>query len=268
MANKRQALENPLVGLASSSSDSQLDKVRNDSRRARARAQVSIRSHVRQRVRIHEGAVRHQDNAGPGAERPAAGRQEQAESETGRARICGRIGSISASSPRQPVALSEEARNCWSQYPKTPIGCSSTLIGQSKTDTTQFMAAEALCRSNHTDRSRSSSPCFGYARQSWRTGFAGLGKSPNKSRLRKREIGGFKYIAATKAGDMTVDCLEGIMGELPEALDALQPRCFEDQLETVWGHGEDELGIPAKDLDFNFACLRKPSLNRCAAKVR
>lgn len=107
------------------------------------------------------------------------------------------------------------------------------------------MAAEALCRANHTDYRGLEPLLFALlwicARQSWRTAYAGLEKSPNKSRLRKREIGSFKYIAATKSGNRTEDCLEGIMGELPKPLNALQPRCLRissrrsgDTVRTGW----------------------------------
>ncbi|KAH6973864.1 hypothetical protein BKA56DRAFT_691125 [Ilyonectria sp. MPI-CAGE-AT-0026] len=48
---------------------------------------------------------------------------------------------------------------------------------------------------------------------------------------------------------MTVDCLEGIMCELPQPLDALQPRCLRISSRLFGDTVRTSLGIPAKDLD-------------------
>ncbi|KAG6237795.1 hypothetical protein E4U24_007384 [Claviceps purpurea] len=64
------------------------------------------------------------------------------------------------------------------------------------------------------------------ARQAWSNGFAGEEKPPKDSLLRKWEIGSFKDIADAKEGHMTVNSLERIMGEFPEALDVVKPLCL------------------------------------------
>ncbi|GAW21703.1 hypothetical protein ANO14919_112270 [Xylariales sp. No.14919] len=101
---------------------------------------------------------------------------------------------------------------------------------QHQTGTTQFMAVEVLHMIEHTYRHDLES--FFYvllrmcARQSWSNGFAGEERPPKESLLRKWETGNFKDIARTKEGDMTVNSLERIMGEFPEALDTVKPLCL------------------------------------------
>lgn len=97
--------------------------------------------------------------------------------------------------------------------------------------TMQFMAIEVLRNIDHTYRHDLES--FFYvllwmcARQSWSNGFSGKNeKAPKESLLRKWEIGSFRKIARVKAGDMTIDGLEGIMGEFPESLDIVKPLCL------------------------------------------
>ncbi|KJZ71431.1 hypothetical protein HIM_09155 [Hirsutella minnesotensis 3608] len=124
-----------------------------------------------------------------------------------------------------------------------------------QTGTMQFMAVEVLRKADHTYRHDLES--FFYvllwmcARQSWNNGFAGEGKPPKESLLRRWEIGSFKYIAATKAGDMSVDGLEGIMGEFPEALDVVKPLCLRIR-KVLFPLDKDErmsFGTPAGDPD-------------------
>ncbi|KAI1159506.1 serine/threonine-protein kinase Sgk2 [Nemania serpens] len=99
-----------------------------------------------------------------------------------------------------------------------------------QTGTMQFMAVEVLRKTDHTCRHDLES--FFYvllwmcARQSWRNGFARGEKPPRESILRRWEIGSFKDIARTKAGDMTVDGLEGIMTEFPSMFNHVQPLCL------------------------------------------
>ncbi|KAG9249704.1 serine/threonine-protein kinase Sgk2 [Emericellopsis atlantica] len=124
-----------------------------------------------------------------------------------------------------------------------------------QTGTMQFMAVEVLRMVDHTYRHDLES--FFYvllwmcARQSWSNGFAGEEKPPKESLLRRWEIGSFKYIAAAKEGDMTVNRLEGIMGEFPEALDAVKPLCLRIR-KILFPLDEDErmsFGTPAGDPD-------------------
>ncbi|KAI6777566.1 uncharacterized protein J7T54_002968 [Emericellopsis cladophorae] len=124
-----------------------------------------------------------------------------------------------------------------------------------QTGTMQFMAVEVLRMVDHTYRHDLES--FFYvliwlcARQSWSNGFAGDEKPPKESLLRRWEIGSFKYIAAAKEGDMTVNRLEGIMGEFPESLDAVKPLCLRIR-KILFPLDEDErmsFGTPAGDPD-------------------
>lgn len=98
------------------------------------------------------------------------------------------------------------------------------------TGTMQFMAVEVLRKTDHTYRHDLES--FFYvllwmcARQAWSNGFAGEQKPPKDSLLRKWETGGLKDIADAKEGHMTVNSLERIMGEFPEALDVVKPLCL------------------------------------------
>ncbi|KAG6041968.1 hypothetical protein E4U17_001609 [Claviceps sp. LM77 group G4] len=99
-----------------------------------------------------------------------------------------------------------------------------------QTGTMQFMAVEVLRKTDHTYRHDLES--FFYvllwmcARQAWSNGFAGEEKPPKDSLLRKWEIGSFKDIVRIKAGDMTVDGLEHIMGEFPKVMDVVKPLCL------------------------------------------
>ncbi|RYO95254.1 hypothetical protein DL766_002067 [Monosporascus sp. MC13-8B] len=99
-----------------------------------------------------------------------------------------------------------------------------------QTGTVQFMAVEVLRKADHTYRHDLES--FFYvllwmcARQAWSNGFGGEQQPPKESLLRKWEIGNFKDIARIKAGDMTVDGLEDIMGEFPKAMDVVKPLCL------------------------------------------
>ncbi|PVH92748.1 serine/threonine-protein kinase Sgk2 [Periconia macrospinosa] len=99
-----------------------------------------------------------------------------------------------------------------------------------QTGTMQFMAVEVLRKTDHTYRHDLES--FFYvllwmcARQAWSNGFAGEQKPPKDSLLRKWEIGSFKDIADAKEGHMTVNSLERIMSEFPEALNVVKPLCL------------------------------------------
>jgi hypothetical protein len=64
------------------------------------------------------------------------------------------------------------------------------------------------------------------ARQAWNNGLAGEQKPHKDSLLRKWEVGSFKDIADAKEGHMTVNSLERIISEFPEALDAVKPLCL------------------------------------------
>ncbi|ODA82744.1 hypothetical protein RJ55_01253 [Drechmeria coniospora] len=122
-----------------------------------------------------------------------------------------------------------------------------------QTGTMQFMAVEVLRKTDHTYRHDLES--FLYVllwmcvRQSWNNGFAGKRMPPKESLLRKWEIGSFKDIARTKAGDMTVDGLEEIMAEFPDALDAVKPLCLRIR-KILFPLDKDErmsFGTPAGD---------------------
>lgn len=124
-----------------------------------------------------------------------------------------------------------------------------------QTGTMQFMAVEVLRKTDHTYRHDLES--FFYvliwmcARQSWSNGFGGGEKPPKESLLRRWEIGSFKYIAAAKAGDMTVDGLEDIMGEFPKALDVVKPLCLKIR-KILFPLDQDErmsFRTPSGDLD-------------------
>ncbi|KAI0525828.1 serine/threonine-protein kinase Sgk2 [Xylaria bambusicola] len=123
-----------------------------------------------------------------------------------------------------------------------------------QTGTMQFMAVQVLRKTDHTYRHDLES--FFYvllwmcARQSWRNGFASSGeKPPKESVLRGWEIGSFKDIARTKAGDMTVDGLEGIMTEFPGMFNHVQPLCLRIR-KILFPLDKDErmsFGTPAGD---------------------
>ncbi|KAI3340362.1 serine/threonine-protein kinase Sgk2 [Ustulina deusta] len=122
-----------------------------------------------------------------------------------------------------------------------------------QTGTMQFMAVEVLRKTDHTYRHDLES--FFYvllwmcARQSWRNGFARGEKPPKESVLRRWEIGSFKNIARTKAGDMTVDGLEGIITEFPGIFNHVQPLCLRIR-KILFPLDKDErmsFGTPAGD---------------------
>ncbi|GAW26289.1 putative serine threonine-protein kinase Sgk2 [Rosellinia necatrix] len=54
------------------------------------------------------------------------------------------------------------------------------------------------------------------ARQSWSDRFAGEEKPPKESLLRRWKIDSFKYIAASKEGDVIMNRLEYIIDKFPE----------------------------------------------------
>ena len=124
-----------------------------------------------------------------------------------------------------------------------------------RTGTMQFMAVEVLRKADHTYRHDLES--FFYvllwmcARQSWSNGFGGGQRSPRKSRLRRWEIGTLQDIADAKAGLMTVDGLELIMGEFPVSLDVVKPLCLRIR-KILFPLDQDErmsFGTPAGDPD-------------------
>ena len=102
-----------------------------------------------------------------------------------------------------------------------------------QTGTMQFMAIEVLRGTDHTYRHDLES--FFYvllwmcARNAWDK--ENIRKhdeeAPAESILRKWEIGNFKDIASAKMGHMTVNSLEDIMDEFPEALEAVKPLCLQ-----------------------------------------
>jgi serine/threonine protein kinase len=98
---------------------------------------------------------------------------------------------------------------------------SSPSGARHQTGTMQFIAVELLHTADHAYRHDLESFLYVLlwmcARQSWRNGFAGEETPPKGSLLRRLEIGSFEYIADAKEGYMTVNGLERIMGEFPEA---------------------------------------------------
>ncbi|KAK0724033.1 serine/threonine-protein kinase Sgk2 [Apiosordaria backusii] len=124
-----------------------------------------------------------------------------------------------------------------------------------QTGTMQFMAVEVLRKTDHTYRHDLES--FFYvllwmcARQSWSNGFGGVQRPPKESFYRNWEVGSFQDIALSKAGHMSVDGLEVIMGEFPQALDIVKPLCFKvrDILFPLGKDGRMGFGTPAGDPD-------------------
>lgn len=120
-----------------------------------------------------------------------------------------------------------------------------------QTGTMQFMAVEVLRRADHTYRHDLES--FFYvllwicARQSWNNGFAGEEKPPKESLLRKWEIGRFNDIADAKEGHMTVNSLDRIMGEFPEALGTVKPLCLKIRTALFGETARLVLGTPVGD---------------------
>ncbi|TWU78453.1 hypothetical protein ED733_008887 [Metarhizium rileyi] len=100
-----------------------------------------------------------------------------------------------------------------------------------QTGTMQFMAIEVLRTADHTYRHDLES--FFYvllwmcARSSWINRFGRRDeKPPRESILRKWEVGGFRDIARTKAYHMSVDGLEEVTDEFPEAFQIIKPLCL------------------------------------------
>ena len=122
-----------------------------------------------------------------------------------------------------------------------------------QTGTMQFIAVEVLRTVDHTYRHDLES--FFYvllwmcARQSWHNGFAGEERPPSESLLRRWEIGSFKYIAAAKEGDMTVNRLEDIMGEFPGALDVVKTLCLRIRSIMFGDTARLSFGTPTGDPD-------------------
>ncbi|CAH0054794.1 unnamed protein product [Clonostachys solani] len=136
---------------------------------------------------------------------------------------------------------------------------SSPSGARHQTGTMQFMAVEVLRTADHTYRHDLES--FFYvllwmcARQSWSNEFASKENRPKESLLRRWEIGSFKYIAAAKEGDMTVNGLERIMGEFPDALDVVKPLCLKIRKVLFPLDNEERIsfGTPAGDPDQLYA---------------
>ncbi|KAI1291672.1 serine/threonine-protein kinase Sgk2 [Xylaria venustula] len=122
-----------------------------------------------------------------------------------------------------------------------------------QTGTMQFMAVEVLRKADHTYRHDLES--FFYvllwmcARQLWSNGFADGERPPKESLLRRWEIGSFKYIAAAKEGDMTVNRLESVMGEFPGALDVVKPLCLRIRSIMFGDTARLSFGTPTGDPD-------------------
>ncbi|KJZ70169.1 hypothetical protein HIM_10429 [Hirsutella minnesotensis 3608] len=100
-----------------------------------------------------------------------------------------------------------------------------------RTGTMQFMAVEVLRQADHTYRHDLES--FFYvllwmcARESWsKPRLSREGHPPKSSLLRKWEIGSFQDIADAKEGHMTVNSLDRITKEFPEAFDVVKPLCL------------------------------------------
>lgn len=89
--------------------------------------------------------------------------------------------------------------------------------------------------------------CFGCARAG--NGFAAEERPPRESLLREWEVGSFKTIARTKAGDMAVLGLEEIMGEFPTSLDVIKPLCLNIRTTLFGDTARVFLGTPIGDPD-------------------
>ena len=122
-----------------------------------------------------------------------------------------------------------------------------------QTGTMQFMAVEVLRKIDHTYRHDLES--FFYvllwmcARQSWNNGF-GVGQEPPKeSILREWEIGSFKVIASVKRGHMTVNGMDEIMDEFPEAMEVVKPLCLKIRTILFGDSARLVLGTPTGEPD-------------------
>ncbi|KJZ69571.1 hypothetical protein HIM_11033 [Hirsutella minnesotensis 3608] len=118
----------------------------------------------------------------------------------------------------------------------------------------QFMAVDVLRQVDHTYRHDVES--FFYvllwmcAREAWsKPKLSRGGRPPRDSLLRKWEIGSLKDIARTKAGDMTVDGLEEILGEFPEELDVVKPLCLKIRSTLFGDTARLNFGTPTGDSD-------------------
>ncbi|XP_044718813.1 kinase [Hirsutella rhossiliensis] len=123
-----------------------------------------------------------------------------------------------------------------------------------QTGTMQFMAVEVLREADHTYRHDLES--FFYVliwmcvRESWtKKQFSRGERPPKESLLRRWEVGSFKYIAAAKEGDMTVNRLEEIMGEFPESLDVVKPLCLRIRSIMFGDTARLNFGTPVGDSD-------------------
>jgi hypothetical protein len=117
----------------------------------------------------------------------------------------------------------------------------------------QFMAVEVLRTADHTYRHDLES--FFYvllwmcARQSWANGFGGERKPPRESLLRKWEIGSCRDIASAKMGHMTVNGMDDIVGEFPEALEVVKPLCLRIRSVLFGDTARLALGTPTGEPD-------------------
>ncbi|KAM4061466.1 serine/threonine-protein kinase [Hirsutella rhossiliensis] len=123
-----------------------------------------------------------------------------------------------------------------------------------QTGTMQFMAIEVLRGIDHTYRHDLES--FFYvllwmcARCAWnvKKGFCKAGETaPEESILRRWEVGSFKDIASAKMGHMTVNSLEDIMNEFPNAFDAVKPLCLQLRSLLFGDTARMMIGTPAGD---------------------
>uniref|UniRef100_A0A0B7K8U1 EKC/KEOPS complex subunit BUD32 n=1 Tax=Bionectria ochroleuca TaxID=29856 RepID=A0A0B7K8U1_BIOOC len=130
---------------------------------------------------------------------------------------------------------------------------SSPSGARHQTGMMQFMAVEVLRTVDHTYRHDLES--FFYvllwmcARQAWHNGFAGRGRPPKESLLRKWEIGSFREIASAKRGHMTVDGMDEIMDEFPGPLDVVKPLCLKIRTILFGNSARLVLGTPAGEPD-------------------
>ncbi|KAK3175546.1 hypothetical protein K4F52_010179 [Lecanicillium sp. MT-2017a] len=125
---------------------------------------------------------------------------------------------------------------------------------RNQTGTMQFMAIEVLRGADHTYRHDLES--FFYvllwmcARCAWDKTKALYGngeRAPHESDLRNWEVGSFKEIASAKMGHMTVNSLEDIMDEFPEAFDAVRPLCLRIRSILFGDTARMMLGTPTGD---------------------
>ncbi|KAI1276832.1 serine/threonine-protein kinase Sgk2 [Xylaria sp. FL0933] len=121
-----------------------------------------------------------------------------------------------------------------------------------QTGTIQFMAVEVLNNIAHTYRHDLES--FFYvllwlcAYQSWNNGIAGQKKlSKTESVVEKWNQGRPKEIASVKTAHMTINGVEEIMGEFPEALNVVKPLCLEIRSILFGMSAKLIFGTPAED---------------------